>query len=112
MNWQNQANLNFLGICFSGGLLASNLAWANPDYFWLCVVFLICVALWLFFYPSEPKFQRLWRFGGLILIVGAIANNWEMLAKFSQLQIFGGIAGIILIGFAGIFAVGAVGGGK
>lgn len=112
MNWQNQANLNFLGICFGSGLLASNFAKANPSYLWLCVAMIICAALWLFLYPSEPNFQRLWRFGGLILIVGAIANNWEMLAKLSQLQIFGGIAGIVLVAVAGIFALGAMGGGK
>lgn len=112
MNWQNQANFNFLGICFASGLLASNLARSNPSYFWLCVVLLVCGALWLFLYtPSDEKYQGLWRFGGLALIVGSIANNWEFLAKLSQQQILTAISVIFACAVVGILLIGA-GGGK
>lgn len=114
MNWQNQANFNFLGICFASGLLASNLAKANPIYLWLCVVLVICGALWLFLYaPSDTDFQGLWRLGGLALITSSIANNWELLARFSQMQIMGAISVIVIALIVGILIIGALpGGGK
>jgi hypothetical protein len=113
MNWQNQANFNFLGICFASGLLASNLARANPAYFWLSVVFLVCVALSLFLYgPPDADFQGLWHFGGLALIVGSIVSYWELLAKFSQWQVMGAIAIILIVALAGILFIGAIGGKK
>ncbi len=113
MNWQNQANFNFLGICFTGGLLASNLARANPTYFWLSVVFLICAALSLFLYgPSDADFEGLWHLGGLALIIGSLVSYWELLAKFSQMQVMGTIAVVLTVVIFGILFVGANGGSK
>ena len=113
MNYQNQANFNFLGICFAGGLLASNLARANPAYFWLSVVFLACVALSLFLYgPPDADFQGLWHFGGLALIVGSFVSYWELLAKLSQWQVTGALAIILIVALVSILLIGAIGGNK
>lgn len=113
MNYQSQANFNFLGICFAGGLLASNLVRANPTYFWLSIIFVICAALSLFLYgPPDADFQGLWHFGGLAVIIGSLVSYWELLAKFSQWQVTGAIAIILIVGFIGILVVGAIGGKK
>lgn len=113
MNWQNQSNFNFLGICFGVGILASNLARSSPTYFWLCAVFLVCAVLSLFLYsPPNPVFEGLWHFGGLALIIGSLVSYWELLQKFSQMQVIGAIVGILIAGVLGIFLIGAIGGKK
>lgn len=109
MNWQNQSNINFLGICFSAGLLTSNVARTHPIYFWLCMVFLICIVLFLFLYGSpEANFEWLWRLGGLAVIIGALVTYWELLAGFSPMQIIGAIVAGVILGILGIFVVGIV----
>lgn len=114
MNYQNQANFNFLGICFAIGILASNLARANPAYFWLCVVFLVCTAASLFLYgPPDADFEGLWHFGGLAVIIGSLVSYWELLSKLSQMQVMGAIAITLTVVIVGILLVGAtIGGGK
>ena len=100
---------NFFSIsgCFSVGLLLSNLTYLLPQYFWLCTIAAIAVAVSLCF-PGETEILRRW--SSLAILGGMLANNWETLGQISPVQLgLGAIAIVLLVGIA-VAIVGSIGG--
>ncbi len=88
---QVYSNSFFLSVCGAGGILAVNLARANPNYFWLVVTATIAAIATLAFFPNASN-QQVRRIGILAVAVGILLGNWEFFSTFKVQQIHIAIA--------------------
>ena len=98
----------FLTGWFCAGLFLSNLTYLIPQYFWLCTITGVAIAIGLCFPGGKAEILRRW--SAVAIVGGMLANNWELLGKVSAVQLgIGAITIVLIVGFS-IGIIGAIGG--
>ncbi|MCC3405199.1 MAG: hypothetical protein JGK17_06305 [Microcoleus sp. PH2017_10_PVI_O_A] len=85
----------------------SNLTYLVPSHFWFFTVAGFLIAIGLCF-PGSAEILRRW--SAVAILVGMLANNWELLGKLSVVQWGVGITLVVGVAVAIIGAIGAIGG--
>lgn len=93
--------------CFCFGILLSNLTYLIPQYFWLCTIAGVVLAIGLCF-PGTDEILRRW--SALAVLVGIVLNNWELLSKLTALQFGIGAVAIFVTAIIAVATIGAIGG--
>ncbi|MEG4251092.1 hypothetical protein [Microcoleus sp. Pol10D4] len=97
----------FLTGWFCAGLFLSNFTYLIPQYFWLCTISGVVIAIGLCF-PGKTEILRRWSAVGVL--GGMLTNNWELLGKLSAVQFGIGAIAIVAIVGVSIAVIGAIGG--
>ncbi|MEG4419400.1 hypothetical protein QUA70_12425 [Microcoleus sp. LAD1_D5] len=98
----------FLAGWFCAGLFLSNFTYLISQYFWLCTITGVAIAIGLCFPSGKAEILRRW--SALAIIGGMLVNNWELLGRISVVQfVIGAIAILLIVGIL-IAVIGAIGG--